>query len=335
MATIEKDRILSFRGQDLRDNDGAKIGSIEEIYLDTQTGEPEWALVHTGLFGTKQTFVPIRDASEADGSLQVPFEKSRVKDAPKVDPDGQLSQKEEADLYRHYGMSYSESDSDSGLGEQRGGADTWADGESSTTGDASATGGATTTRDRTADWDDDTGRTGDDEVGTTGDTSSRGLTDTRDGRSSDDVRGDADTSFGGAPAVGDDVSGPETDNAMTRSEEKLSVGTQEREAGRARLRKYVVTEQVEQTVPVRREEVRLEREPITDANADAAMKGADLSEEEHEVVLHQEEPVAEKRVVPKERVRLDKDVQTEERTVSEDVSREEIEVDGDSERRGA
>ena len=314
MATIEKDRILSFRGQDLRDNDGGKIGSIEEIYLDTQTGEPEWALVHTGLFGTKQTFVPIRDASEADGSLQVPFEKSRVKDAPKVDPDGQLSQKEEADLYRHYGMSYSESDSDSGLGEQR---------------------GATTTGDRTADWDDDTGRTGDDEVGTTGDTSSRGLTDTRDGRSSDDVRGDADTSFGGAPAVGDDVSGPETDNAMTRSEEKLSVGTQEREAGRARLRKYVVTEQVEQTVPVRREEVRLEREPITDANADAAMKGADLSEEEHEVVLHQEEPVAEKRVVPKERVRLDKDVQTEERTVSEDVSREEIEVEGDSERRGA
>ena len=301
MATIEKDRILSFRGQDLRDNDGGKIGSIEEIYLDTQTGEPEWALVHTGLFGTKQTFVPIRDASEADGSLQVPFEKSRVKDAPKVDPDGQLSQKEEADLYRHYGMAYSESDSDSGLGEQRGGADTWADGERSTTGD----------------------------------TSSRGLTDMGDDRSSDDVRGDTADSFDGAPAVGDDVSGPETDNAMTRSEEELSVGTQEREAGRARLRKYVVTEQVEQTVPVRREEVRLEREPITDANADAATEGADLSEEEHEVVLHEEEVVAEKRVVPKERVRLDKDVQTEERTVSEDVSREEIDVEGDSERRGA
>ncbi len=322
MATIEKDRILSFRGQDLRDNDGGKIGSIEEIYLDTQTGEPEWALVHTGLFGTKQTFVPIRDASEADGSLQVPFEKSQVKDAPKVDPDGQLSQKEEADLYRHYGMSYSESDSDSGLGEQRGGADT------------SAIGGATTTGDRRADWDDDTGRT-DGESSTTGDTSSRGLTDMGDDRSSDDVRGDTADSFDGAPAVGDDVSGPETDNAMTRSEEELSVGTREREAGRARLRKYVVTEQVEQTVPVRREEIRLDREPITDANADAAMEGADLSEEEHEVVLHEEEVVAEKRVVPKERVRLDKDVQTEERTVSEDVSREEVEVEGDSERRGA
>jgi uncharacterized protein (TIGR02271 family) len=309
MATIQKDRILSFRGQDLRDNDGSKIGSIEEIYLDTQTGEPEWALVHTGLFGTKQTFVPIRDASEAEGGLQVPFEKSQVKDAPKVDPDGQLSQKEEADLYRHYGMGYSESDSDTGLGEGGGAA----------IGDA-------TRGDRTADWDDDAGRTG-------GDASSRGLTDT----DTDDVRGDAGTagSFGGAPAVGDDVSGPETDNAMTRSEEELAVGTREREAGRARLKKYVVTEEVQQTVPVRREEVRLEREPITDANAGAAMDGPALSEEEHEVVLHQEEPVAEKRVVPKERVRLDKDVQTEERTVSEDVAREEIEVEGHGGRRGA
>src|SRR5919107_1745670 len=137
MATIQKDRILQFRGQDLCDRDGDKIGSIEEIYLDTQTGEPEWALVHTGLFGTKQTFVPLRDASEGDGTLRVPFEKSQVKDAPKVDPDGQLSQREEADLYRHYGMEYSESDSDTGLGE--GGAGT------ATTG--------TTTRDR--DWDDD------------------------------------------------------------------------------------------------------------------------------------------------------------------------------------
>src|SRR5919112_6831268 len=117
MATIQKDRILQFRGQDLCDRDGDKIGSIEEIYLDTQTGEAEWALVHTGLFGTKQTFVPLRDASEGDGMLRVPFEKSQVKDAPKMDPDGQLSQREEAELYRHYGMAYSESESDTGLGE--------------------------------------------------------------------------------------------------------------------------------------------------------------------------------------------------------------------------
>jgi uncharacterized protein (TIGR02271 family) len=277
MATIHKDRILSFRGQDLVDRDGSKLGSIEEIYLDAETNEPEWALINTGLFGNKRTFVPIRDASEADGSLQVPFEKSTVKDAPQVDANGQLSQREESELYRHYGLEYSEARSDTGLPE--GGA---------------ATGTTTTDRDR---------------EGWTG-------TDT-----------DVDRERDASGTVGRDVSGPTTDDAMTRSEEELRVGTQQRETGRARLRKYVVTEEVQQTVPVQREEVRVEREPITDANLDDATSGPELSEEEHEVVLHSEEPVAEKRVVPKERVRLDKDVQTEERTVSEDVRKEEIDVD--------
>jgi uncharacterized protein (TIGR02271 family) len=88
-----------------------------------------------------------------------------------------------------------------------------------------------------------------------------------------------------------------------------------------------VTEEQTQKVPVKREEVRLEREPITDANRDDAMGGPAISDEEHEVVLHEEEPVVEKRAVPKERVRLDKDVEVDERTVSEDVRREEIDVD--------
>ena len=70
---------------------------------------------------------------------------------------------------------------------------------------------------------------------------------------------------------GHDTSGPTTDDAMTRSEEELTVGTRQREAGRARLRKYVVTEMVTKTVPVTREEVRVEREPITDENRDDAL----------------------------------------------------------------
>jgi stress response protein YsnF len=86
-------------------------------------------------------------------------------------------------------------------------------------------------------------------------------------------------------------------------------------------------------VPVEREEVRVEREPITDANSDAALDGPEISEAEHEVTLHTEEPVVEKRTVPKERVRLDKDVRTDEETVSEDVRRERIEADGDAEGR--
>jgi uncharacterized protein (TIGR02271 family) len=260
VADLQKDRILQFRGQNLVDADGDKIGSIEEIYLDAETDAPEWALVNTGLFGTKSTFVPLRDASDHGGSLRVPYEKAKVKDAPKLDADGELSQSEESELYRYYGLEYSEARSDSGL--PRAGTDT---------------GG------------------------------SRGV-------------------------VGNDVSGDETDDAMTRSEEELRVGKTEREAGRARLRKYVVTEDVHQTVPVKREEIRIEREPITDANVGDAMDGPAISEEEHEVVLHEEEVVTEKRAVPKERVRLDKDVEVEEKTVSEQVRSEQVElIDGDGE----
>lgn len=123
------------------------------------------------------------------------------------------------------------------------------------------------------------------------------------------------------------------DDAMTRSEERLNVGTQFVEAGRARLRKYLVTEQVHQTVPVTHEEVRVEREPITDANREAAMRGPALSEAEHEVVLTAERPVVAKETVPVERVRLDTEAVTEEAHVSETLRREEIDSEGIDEAR--
>lgn len=153
-------------------------------------------------------------------------------------------------------------------------------------------------------------------------------TDATAGRDADYREADyADTNRG---AVGHDTSGPTTDDAMTRSEERLNVGTEREAAGRVRLRKYVTTEQVTQTVPVQREEVRIEREPITDANRGAAMSGPGISEEEHEVVLHEERPVVEKETVPVERVRLDKETVTDEVTVDEEVRKEHIETDGDN-----
>jgi uncharacterized protein (TIGR02271 family) len=267
MTTMQRDEILQKRGADILDRDGEKIGSIEEIYLDSDTNEPEWALVNTGLFGTKSTFVPLKEATHEGEALRVPYEKSQVKNAPRIDPDGELSQREEAELYRHYGLEYSESRSGSGLPE----------------------GGAGTT-----------GRTG--RTGTT------------------ETRGDAGTATG-------------RDDAMTRSEEELRVGKEQREAGRVRLRKYVETEDVQETVPVEREEARVEREPITEANVDEATAGPEISEAEHEVVLREEEPVVEKRAVPKERVRLEKDSVTEERGVSDTVRKERIDVDDDAERR--
>ncbi|HYZ46122.1 MAG TPA: YsnF/AvaK domain-containing protein, partial [Actinomycetota bacterium] len=134
---------------------------------------------------------------------------------------------------------------------------------------------------------------------------------------------------GGERAEGYDTSGPTTDDAMTRSEEELRVGKTQHEAGRARLRKYVVSDQVTESVPLKREEVRVEREPITDGNIDRATAGPDISEEEHEVVLHEEQAVVEKRAVPKERVRMTTDTVTEEEQVSEELRKEQIETEGD------
>jgi uncharacterized protein (TIGR02271 family) len=127
---------------------------------------------------------------------------------------------------------------------------------------------------------------------------------------------------------GYDTSGPTTDDAMTRSEEQLRVGTQTTEAGRARLRKYVVTENVTQTVPVSHEEVRIEREPITEGNVGQATDGPAISEEEHEVVLHEERPVVQKEVVPQERVRLATETVTEQTEVNEQVRKERIDQEG-------
>ena len=104
---------------------------------------------------------------------------------------------------------------------------------------------------------------------------------------------------------------------MTRSEEQMHVGVERREAGRARLRKYVVTEEVQQTVPVRHEEVRVEREPITEANRGEAMAGPEIGEAEHEVTLHEERPVVETKTVPVERVRMT----TEEKSARRDRAR--------------
>ena len=277
MTTFQKDVLLQKRGQDLYDRDGDKIGTIEEIYLDTQTGEPEWALVNTGMFGTKSSFVPLQVADEDGDTLRVPYEKSQVKDAPSMDPDGELSQDDESALYAHYGLDYGESRSGSGLPEGGSGAGV----------------GAST--------------------GTESDTATGG-----------------DSSFGGAPPIGEDTSGPVTDNAMTRSEEELRVGKSEQEAGRVRLKKYVVEDEVTETVPVKREEVRIEREPVTDANAGAATDGPAISEEEHEVVLHEERAVVDKEAVPKERVRLDKDTHVEEEQVSGTVRKEQIDIDDEN-----
>src|SRR5215218_4977698 len=213
--TMSTESVAQLRGAEVIDASGDKVGTVEEIYLDQESGQPEWALVKTGLFGSKSTFVPLSGAQPEDDTLRVRYEKAQIKDAPKIDADQQLSQSEERELYQHYGLGYSGSGQDVDATSQR-------------------------------------------------------------------------------DPVGEDVSGPETDNAMTRSEEELRVDKTPRERGRVRLKKYVVTD------------------------------------EEHEVTLHEEVPVADKVAVPKERVRLDKETVTDEETVTGEVRQERIDVDDQS-----
>jgi len=144
---------------------------------------------------------------------------------------------------------------------------------------------------------------------------------------------DTDRAFdlAGYDSTGDghEASGPNTDEAMTRSEEQVRVGTQTQDSGRARLRKYVVTENVTETVPVRKEKAVLETEPVTPDNYGAATSGPNISEEEHEVTLREERPVVEKTTQPVERVRLTTEEETDHELVSEDVRKEQIETEGD------
>ncbi len=125
-------------------------------------------------------------------------------------------------------------------------------------------------------------------------------TPTRTGNGDDDDR--RQDRAGESGVQGRDTSGPTTDEAMTRSEEQLHVGTEQQETGKARLRKHIVTETETVQAPVSREEVRVEREPITEANRGQAMAGGDLTEEEHEVTLTEERAVVTKEAVPVERV---------------------------------
>ena len=112
MPTI--DEIKTWQGNSVTDREGEKIGSIDEVYVDRDSGEPAWLAVKTGLFGNKLSFVPIADAARAGDDVRVPYDKAQVKDAPQVDADGELSEAEETDLYRHYGLEHAQPSSDRG-----------------------------------------------------------------------------------------------------------------------------------------------------------------------------------------------------------------------------
>ncbi len=280
--------LMSGSGNVLGQN-GDRIGSVGTFYLDDQTDEPAWVTVNTGLFGTSETFIPLSEATVEGVDVLVPYSKEEVKNAPHIESDGSISPEEEVTLYRYYGFSYDDGSS-----------------ESITETETLDAGSGTLT-------DTDSGRF-------SGSDADAGLV-------SDERTAGTSTGAGTSNLSDQSRTGSNTDDAMTRSEERLNVGTENRAVGKARLRKYVVTETVTQQVPVSHEEVRIEREPITDANAGDALSGAELTEDEHEVTLHAEQPVVSKHTEPVERVRLETETVTDTESVSEEVRKEQIDTD--------
>lgn len=293
-------------GLTVYDTEGEKIGNVGRVYVDDSTGRPDWITVKTGLFGMKESFVPLAGARRVGSDLHISHPKDRVKEAPRVDADAHLSVSEEEELYRHYGLTRN---TKSNLGDRAGttGADaptTTGTGTMGAAGAGAAAGAA------------GTGRTA---SGTSAGMAGKG---TGTGRHRDtEASGTARPLVGagaGAERSGADLRGKEE---IIRSEEQLHVGTEEYESGKARLHKYVVTENVTRTVPVTHEEVRVVREPLRPGEKAGR---SDITEQDVEVTLHAERATMRKETVPVERVRMETKKVTEQKEVSAELRKEQI-----------
>ncbi|MET8878893.1 PRC and DUF2382 domain-containing protein [Streptomyces rubiginosohelvolus] len=231
----------------VHDQEGEKVGSIGQVFVDDTSQRPDWVTVPTGLFGTKETFVPLAGAQVRGLELHVPFTKDVIKDASRVDADEHLAIEQERHLYAHYGLT--------------------------------------------------------------------------DPASAESVTGRSAVPDGTAQSRVADAGG---EHELVRSEERLRVGTEERVAGTARLKKVVVTENVTTTIPVTHEEVRVVREPVR--AGEVAAPG--IGEAEATVTLHEERPVVGKEKVAVERVRLETTEVTEEEQVNDTVRKEQIAYEG-------
>ena len=268
MAITDLGVLRGWGGHDLVDRDGVKAGSIVDLYIDEQAKQPTWGLVRTGLLGSRQTLVPLDQATvplavivSGAGSVQVPFESAAILDAPSVAVGEEISEATAIALRRYYGL-------------------------------------------------------GDPAAPAEGDHGPSG-TESLDARAA-------------LPAAKTTVAmtsaSTEPSGTMIRAEEELRVRLRRR-TRRVRVKRYVVTDYVTTTIPVRREELRLEEALVDEAGLTAPPA---LPGESWEMVLHHEEPVVSRRVVARERVRLHVQTVTEHRWISGEVRKERIEVDDSS-----
>ncbi|GAA1451650.1 PRC and DUF2382 domain-containing protein [Nocardiopsis tropica] len=242
-------------GHHVLDEEGHNVGKIKQVYLDDETNQPSWVSVETGLFGRNETLVPLQGSRPKEEDIQVPFDKSTVKDAPNIDADRHISPEEERlvrDYYARHGSA------DASGGERAGGV--------------------------------------------------------------------PPAGMGDRAGAAGDTGGPEADDiSMVRSEERVDIGVERREAGHARLHKYVETEQYDEAVPLHHDELQMERRPVTDETM--AADAGDMHEEEQTFTLYEERPVVSKERVPVEEVHVRKRDVTREEHVQGERRRERIELE--------
>ncbi|WBP85665.1 PRC and DUF2382 domain-containing protein [Kitasatospora cathayae] len=341
------------------DRNGDKIGTVDEVYLDDATGQPEWAAVRTGIFG-RDAFVPLTTSEFSGDELRVPYDKSLVKDSPDFGVGQHLSPAQELQLYRYYGLD-TPADGRPASGEP--GRATQPDLDFGSTSAAAATKPpafrspeprpATTTTATSPDPATEANvRTPNTPTpAATGNTATAGTpsptptvelnrrpapapapattapapTTTAPAPTTPAPATTAPATTAPAPAGTAAASTPTGPVEITCREERLDITSEWHVVGTAKLRKYVTSEQVERRVSVRRERVRVERVPVNDAER-VSLTEKEIAETVEEVALREERPVVRKYLVPIERVRLVVERYTAEEVVRDELRREHVEV---------
>ena len=280
------------------DVNGDKVGSVQDVYVNDTSGQPDFISVNHGLFGTGTSIVPLRGHSLRDGDLHLAFPKDRIEDAPDLDDNGHLTTNDQDALYRHYALTEVQDVTTYETGAPADGAA----GAGAGYGEDAAGAGAGVPA----------AGVGAAAAGVGAGAAGLGAA---DAGYADGVAGTADAG----------VAGTDSDE-LIRSEEQLNVSKDRVESGEVHLRKYVVTETETVEVPVEREEVRIVREPITEADR-AAHTGA-IGEAEASVTLHEDQVTVTKESVPVEKVSLETETVRDTETVSEEVRKERFETDG-------
>lgn len=282
------------------DKDGEKLGNVNEVFVDDQSGQPTFVEVNHGLFGMNSSLVPLRGHDFSGDDLKLGFSKDRIKDAPDFDSDKPLTPEAQSDIFKHYGLDnardvtdYKDSNLDSKRDVQAG-----ADKDHNLTAGAGAAGAGVA------------------------------------GAHADEKKADTHTTDAAATerkaGVADDAAAARTNNdgELIRSEEQLNVNKERVATGEARLRKYVVTDTESVEVPVEREEVRVERTPINAEDAKNYNGAISGDSEEASVTLHEERVNVNKETVPVEKINLKKDTVRDTETHTEELRKEQIDTDG-------